>query len=174
MDGVGEDVDPEDRDVFLTGPGHEVFDGGVVHDGHVAVGDHGAAAVPAAAAYDVHGGRVECVGVAYHGADVEVVLPVFDGDVEWVAARIEVGDDRVVCPVPVLVEDVAAVAVSEEFGVPVGAFRVGTFPRADTDDVLRCFGAVVLARGAVFARGLVLAHETQLYVPSFNLGQRNC
>ena len=50
-------------------------------------------------------------------ADVEVVLPVLDRDVERVAARVEVGDDRLVAPVAVAVDDVAAVAVREQLGV---------------------------------------------------------
>jgi hypothetical protein len=52
----------------------------------VAVGDHGAPAVPAAPADDVEGRRVEGVGRADHRADVEVVAPVFDGHVERDAA----------------------------------------------------------------------------------------
>ena len=55
-------------------------------------------------------GRAEGVGVAHHRADVEVVAPVLDRDVERVPAAVEVGDDRLHPPVPVAVDDVAAVA----------------------------------------------------------------
>ena len=67
---------------------------GVVPDVLVAVGDHRPAAVPPPPADDVHLGGQERVGVAHDRADVEVVLPVLDGDVERVPALVEVGDDR--------------------------------------------------------------------------------
>ena len=60
----------------------------------VAVGDHRAAPVPAPPPDDVHLGGEERVGGAHDRADVEVVLPVLDGDVERVAAGVEVGARR--------------------------------------------------------------------------------
>ena len=60
----------------------------------IAVGDHGPTAVPAASADDVHAADIEGVGRAHHRADVEVVLPVLDGDVQRVPGLIEIGDDR--------------------------------------------------------------------------------
>jgi hypothetical protein len=42
------------------------------------------------------------------------VLTVLDGNVKSVASGIEVGNDRVVRPVAVLVDDVAAVAVAQQ------------------------------------------------------------
>jgi hypothetical protein len=89
----------------------------------VAVGDHGAAAVPAAAADDVDLRRQERVRVAHDRPDVHVVLPVLYGDVERVAARVEVGDDRVTPPVAVAVDDVAPVALGEQHGVEPGVVR---------------------------------------------------
>ena len=56
----------------------------MVFDVLVAVGDHRAALVPAATADDVHGVGDERVGAAHDRADVHVVLPVLDGDVERV------------------------------------------------------------------------------------------
>ena len=61
----------------------------------------------------------EGVGGPHHRADVEVVLPVLDRDVERVPAGVEVGDDRVEPPVAVAVDDVAPVAVREQLGVEV-------------------------------------------------------
>ena len=82
----------------------------------VAVGDHRAATVPAAVADDVHLGGQERVGRAHDRADVEVVLPVLDRDVEVVPAGVEVGDDRLHAPVAVAVDDVAPVALGEQLG----------------------------------------------------------
>ncbi len=100
----------------------------------VAVGDHRAALVPAAAPDDVHGLCGEGVRGAHDRADVEVVLPVLDGDVERMPARVEVGDDRVHAPVPIAIDDVARVAVLEQLGVVariVGPRCSTAGPRAD-------------------------------------------
>ena len=113
---------PEDGQLLLVRPRRELVDVRVVADVLVAVGDHRAAPVPAAVADDVHLGGQERVGVAHDGADVEVVLPVLDRDVERVPARVEVGDDRLAAPVAVAVDDVAGVAVGEQLGVQA---RVG-------------------------------------------------
>ena len=94
----------------------------------VAVGDHGAAAVPPAAADDVHLGGEERVGAAHDRADVHVVLPVLDRDVEAVAAAVELGDDGVHRPVAELVDDVPRVAVGEQ--LPVVAGVIGPLLRA--------------------------------------------
>jgi hypothetical protein len=56
----------------------------MVADVLVAVGDHGAPAVPPPSSDDVHLLGEERIRGAHHRADVEVVLPVFDGDVEVV------------------------------------------------------------------------------------------
>jgi hypothetical protein len=79
---AGQVVDPEDGEVLAPRPRGEAGEPRVVAHVLVAVGDHRAAAVPAPAADDVDLGGQEGVGVAHDGADVEVVLPVLDGDVE--------------------------------------------------------------------------------------------
>ena len=112
----------------------------MVDDVLVAVGDHGTAAVPAALADDVHLGGGEGVGGAHDRADVEVVLPVLDRDVEGVAAGVEVGDDRLEPPVAVAVDDVAAVAVLEQLGVVALVGRPLPLPRPDADGQLRLVG----------------------------------
>jgi hypothetical protein len=103
----------------------------VVADVLVAVGDHRAAAVPAAAAHDVDLRRQERVRVAHDRSDVEVVLPVLDRDVERVPARVEVGHDRVAPPVAVAVDDVAPVALGEQLRVKPGVVRPGLGVGAD-------------------------------------------
>ena len=80
----------------------------------VAVGHHRAAPVPPPVADDVHLAGQERVGRADDRADVEVVLPVLDGDVEVVPPGVEVGDDRLHRPVAVAVDDVAPVALGEQ------------------------------------------------------------
>ena len=105
----------------------------VVDDVLVAVGDHRAAPVPAAVADDVDLAGEERVRGADDRADVEVVLPVLDRDVEVVPASVEVGDDRVHRPVAVAVDDVAAVAVGEQRRVVLLAGRPRALPRAEPD-----------------------------------------
>ena len=104
-----------------TGPPGEVrevvrerLDARVVPHVLVAVGHHRAAPVPAPVADDVHLAGEERVGRAHDRADVEVVLPVLDRDVEVVAAGVEVGDDRLQRPVAVAVHHVAPVALGEQ------------------------------------------------------------
>ncbi len=110
-------------------PAHQVGDVGVVADVEVPVGDHGAAAVPAPAADDVHLGHVERVRRPDDRADVEVVRPVLDGHVEGMPPRVQVGHDRLDRPVPVAVQHVAPVAVLQQLGVVARVVRPGTFPR---------------------------------------------
>lgn len=112
----------------------------------VLVRDHGAATIPAAAPNDVDLFCEERVGGADHGADVEIVLPVLDGNVEFVAAGIKLGDDRVVLPVAVLVQDVAAVAIFEKLGIPVIAGRPLALPRPHAHFVLRFLRFLRLVR----------------------------
>ena len=89
----------------------------------VAVGHHRPATVPATLADDVEGLGVEGIRCADDRPDVEVVAPVLDGDVEVMASRVEVGDDRLLPPVAVGVDDVAAITVLKEVRVPVVAGR---------------------------------------------------
>ena len=85
----------------------------------VAIGDHGAALVPAAAAHDVHGVGAERVRAAHNRTDVHIVLPVFDRHVKQVPLLVEVVLDRLGAPVAVPVDHVAGVAVLEQFGIEV-------------------------------------------------------
>lgn len=82
----------------------------MVADVLVAVGHHRAAAVPPFSANDVHLCRQERVRVPNNGPDVEVVVPVFDRDVKRMTAIVQVGNDRLVPPVAILIGDVAMVA----------------------------------------------------------------
>ena len=99
------------------GPPDELVDRGVVAQVLVLLGDHRAPPVPAALADDVHLGGEERVRGAHDRADVAVVLPVLDGDVERMPAPVEVGDDRLHPPVAVAVDDVAPVAGGQELGI---------------------------------------------------------
>ncbi len=106
----------------------------------VPVGDHGTAAVPPAAADDVHLGSAERVGAAHDRADVHVVLPVLDRDVKGVAVLVEIGDDGLHRPVPVRIDDVAGVAVLQQVAVVarvVRPLRLAPGPWPDADRKLR-------------------------------------
>ena len=80
----------------------------------VAIGHHGAAAIPASAPDDVHGVHGECVGGAHHRTDVGVVAEVFDRDVQRVPSGIDIGDDRLARPIAVSVDDIASIAVAHQ------------------------------------------------------------
>jgi len=77
----------------------------------VAMSRHCSASIPATLADDMHSGRKKGVCVAYDCADVEVVFPILDRNVEAVASTVEVFDDRIDAPVAELVGDVSIVAV---------------------------------------------------------------
>src|SRR4030095_13964718 len=83
----------------------------------VPIGDHGATPVPPALADDVNLAGEEGVRSSHDTADVEVVLPVLDGDVEVVPLRIQVGDDRAAPPVAVAIDDVAMIAARKKLAI---------------------------------------------------------
>ena len=91
----------------------------------VTVSDHGATAIPALFTNDVHRGGQECVRIAHHGADVEVVLPILDRDVKPMAPSVEIGHDRLARPVAIGVNNVAAIAIAKQFGIVLRPFRPG-------------------------------------------------
>jgi len=81
----------------------------------------------------VYLGGHERVRVTNHSADVEVVLPVLDRDVEWVPALVEVCHDRLDPPIAVPVDDVARIAACEQVGIqPLVLWPwLGMWPDAD-------------------------------------------
>ena len=83
---AGHVVDGDDGQPGVGGERQQVSGGVVVAQPLIAVGHHGAAAVPAAPADDVHGVDGERVGGAHHRADVGVVAEVLDRDVQRVPA----------------------------------------------------------------------------------------
>ena len=99
----------------------------------VAVGDHRAAPVPPPVADDVHLARPGTRWRCARRADVEVVLPVLDRDVEVVPPGVEVGDDRLHRPVAIAVDDVAAVALGQQLRVVLLARSATPRPWPDTD-----------------------------------------
>ena len=111
--------------------------GVVVGESLIAIGEHGAAAVPSAPADDVHGVDRDGVRGADHRADIGVVAEVLDRDVQRMPTEVDVGDDRLASPIPIGVNDIAGVAVREEFGVEARVLRrrtfVGLLPRPDAE-----------------------------------------
>jgi len=49
--------------------------------------------------------------------DVEIVLPILDRNMQWAAMGVEICADCFNSPVAILVDDVATIAVFEQFGV---------------------------------------------------------
>jgi hypothetical protein len=70
-------------------------------------------------------------GVAHHGADVEVVLPVLDGDVERVTALVQIGDDGLAGPVAVSIHHVPAIALGQELRIEPLVLRPWSRPGPD-------------------------------------------
>ena len=131
--GAGQVVDAEQPHVDRVQVVRQLGGRLVVPDVLVAVGDHRPAAVPAPVADDVHLCGQERVGGSHDRADVEVVLPVLDRDMEVVPPGVEVRDDRGHGPVAVAVHDVAPVAVGQQRRVVPGVGRRWALPRADPD-----------------------------------------
>ena len=98
-------------------PGEEVGNVGMVVNVQVAIGDHRTASIPPSSAQDVHPGHVERIGGAHHRTDVEVVLPVLDGDVQWTTTGVKFGDDRLDTPVAIPINDIAPVTVLQQVWV---------------------------------------------------------
>ena len=98
-------------------PGEEVGNVGMVVNVQVAIGDHRTASIPPSSAQDVHPGHVERIGGAHHRTDVEVVLPVLDGDVQWTTTGVKFGDDRLDAPVAIPINDIAPVTVLQQVWV---------------------------------------------------------
>jgi hypothetical protein len=133
---AGKVVDARHDQTGLVRPRDQLRHGLVVAHVLVSIGDHGAALVPPAPAHDMHLGGEKRVGGAYDRADVQIVLPVLDRDVEVVAARVKLGDDRFQAPIPVPVDDVAPVAMRQQFGVKTRVVGPGTLPRPDAHCVV--------------------------------------
>lgn len=123
----------------MRGKRRELRHGRVMSDVLVSVGDHCAPSIPAAFADDVYLGCKERVGSSDDCADVEVVLPVFDRDVEGVASGVEISNDRLLGPVAIAVQDVTAVPVGEQLGVEPSVGRPRFRVRANTNNVARAF-----------------------------------
>ena len=114
---------------------HQGVDVLVVPHVLVAIGHHRPATVPPSLPDDVHLGRQEGVRRPHDAADVEVVLPVLDRNMEAMAMGVEVSDDRVPPPVAIAVDDVAPIAGSQKLGVQPGVVGPRLRMRPYTDDV---------------------------------------
>ena len=90
----------------------------MVPDVLITIGNHCPPPIPTAFANDVNFASEECVCGPHDCADVEVVLPVLNCDVERVPSCIEVGDDRRLRPVAITINNVATIAFCEQLRVP--------------------------------------------------------
>lgn len=75
---------------------------------------------------------------------IEVVTPVLHGHMETVSSCVQIGDDRLALPVPVVVDHIAPVALCQQGGVVALVLRPGQGMRPDAD--LGAVGVVVLNR----------------------------
>lgn len=109
----------------------------MVVDVQISVGDHRPTAIPSALADDVDTASEEGVGVANDRTDVEVVLPILDGNVEGMLTEIQIGNDRFVRPVTVSIDHISAVTIRQQLGVEVGIIRPRFGQGPDSDLSLR-------------------------------------
>ena len=114
--GPGHVVDGDDGQPGGGRVTEQVLGGVVVHEVLITVGDHGAPAVPASPAHDVHRVDGERIRGANDRPDVGVVAEVLDRDVQRMSPGIDIGDDRLPRPIAVGVNDVAGVAVRNSSG----------------------------------------------------------
>lgn len=85
---AGQIVDSDEDQVVCRGPRLQVLRILVMANVLVAIGNHCPTSVPALAPHDVHLGGKERVSGAHNRTDIEVVLKVFDRNVETVPAGI--------------------------------------------------------------------------------------
>jgi membrane-associated protein len=145
--GAFEIVDADDGIAFGRQPVGEIRNRWVVLDMEIAVGDHRSTPVPAPTANDVHTRDVERVGGSHDGADIEVVLPVLDGNLQREPAGVEIGDDGRHRPIAVAVEHIAAIAVLEQIWVQPGVVGPRVRMRSGTRRP-RGGGDLLLTQGA--------------------------
>ena len=113
----GNVVDRDHGEPGIGGEGQQILGTVVMRQPLVAVCDHGAAAVPAPAADDVHDVDGERICGPHHRPDVGVVSEVLDRDLKPVPTPVDVDDDRLTPPIAIRINDITAVAVLEQLGV---------------------------------------------------------
>tara|TARA_B100000073_G_scaffold104795_1_gene83999 strand:+ start:4073 stop:4525 length:453 start_codon:yes stop_codon:yes gene_type:complete len=106
-------IDANDRQFSGNHRRYELVDSSVVFQMLVTVGDHRTASVPFPVTNNVHCCCQERVGISDNCADVQIMLPVFDGDMEGMASPVQVFDNSFATPIPVLVYNVSAVPISQ-------------------------------------------------------------
>lgn len=80
----------------------------------------------------MHCRRPKRVGVANHGADVEVMFPVLDRDMERMTSTLQFLNDCLVAPVSKLVDHVAGIASFQERFIQSGILWPGQRVRTDS------------------------------------------
>ena len=106
-------IDANNRQFSSNHRRHELLDSSVVFQMLVTVGDHRTASVPFPITNNVHRCCQESVGISDNCADVQIMLPVFNGDVERMASPVQVFDNSFATPIPVLVYNISAVPIAQ-------------------------------------------------------------
>jgi hypothetical protein len=118
---------------MVSTPLGEIFSRFVVADVLVSVRHHRTAPVPALSPDDVDLRGGKSIRRPHYGADIEVVLEIFNGYVKGVPSFIEIGDDRFHRPVPVFIGNISSVPEFKEFGIEPIIRRPWLRVRANAD-----------------------------------------
>ena len=105
----GQIVDSDDFQFERVDVFDKLLDRGVMEHVLIPIRHHGAASIPLSLPDDVHGTGQEGVRIAYHGADVEIVLPILNRYVEWMATSIEIRHDRLMLPVAIAIDHIPSI-----------------------------------------------------------------
>lgn len=99
----------------------------------IAIRDHRPTSIPSSPTDDVHFSGEEGIRRSHDRTDVEVVGEVLDAHMEGMTSAIEIRDDRLDSPVPVLIDDIAPIAVLEERRIQSRVIRPGVGMRTHAD-----------------------------------------
>lgn len=104
----------------------------MVNDTLISIGHHRAPSIPAFPTNNVNGVGEECIRRAHNRADIEIVLPVLDRYMKRVTAGVEIPDNGLNGPVPVVIHDVARITFLEQFRIKMIVSGPFALPRPDT------------------------------------------
>ena len=83
----------------------------------IAVCHHRTSSIPAFLAHNMNFFRKKCIRSSYYRPDIEIMLKIFDGDMEAMTALIELFHDGFEPPITKFIDHIAPVALLQEFQI---------------------------------------------------------